>query len=333
MHHDPIVFVIFIIFAGAAILATVALYARLSLLLVYIVLGGLMGPSGLKLVPDPELVQNLSQIGVIFLLFLLGATLKPQKLISLLRVSLVVTLATSFIFLTVGMGIALLFGFGLLQSLLVGACMMFSSTIIGLKLLPTTVLHHRHMGELIISILLIQDLIAVLILLLLQADWEQVVPVLEILNLLGRLLGLMLFALLFARYVLMRFIARFDRIHEYIFLMAIGWCLGMAQLATAIGLSPEIGAFIGGIALATHPISMFIAESLRPLRDFFLVIFFFALGARFDLAIVQGIWLQALVLAAVFLILKPLCFRWLIQRTGEPGDWSSEVGVPSWSDQ
>ena len=76
---------------------------------------------------------------------------------------------------------------------------------------------------------------------------------------------------------------RFDQIPEYLFLLAIGWCLGVAELATVIGLSHEVGAFIAGVTLATSPIARFIAESLKPLRDFFLVLFFFALGAGFDI--------------------------------------------------
>ena len=109
--------------------------------------------------------------------------------------------------------------------------------------------------------------------------------------------------------------------------MAIGWCLSMAELAHAIGLSAEIGAFIAGVMLATNPIALFIAESLKPLRDFFLVIFFFSLGASFDLSIVNAVLLPSLVFAAVFLMLKPFSFDWLLQRYGEESGRSHEVGV------
>ncbi len=80
------------------------------------------------------------------------------------------------------------------------------------------------------------------------------------------------------RYVLLPLITRFDRFHEYIFLLAIGWCLGLAESARALGLSEEIGAFIAGIAIATSPISQYIAVNLKPLRDFFLILFFFSVG-------------------------------------------------------
>lgn len=87
----------------------------------------------------------------------------------------------------------------------------------------------------------------------------------------------MLVLFLFERYILIKLLARFDRTQEYVFLLSIGWCLGISVLAQTIGLSEDIGAFIAGVALASSPISLFIAESLKPLRDFFLVMFFFRL--------------------------------------------------------
>lgn len=327
MHSDPIIFTIFLIFAGAALLATLALYARQSLLVVYIVLGVLLGPSVSNLVSDPALIRGLSHIGIIFLLFLLGVNLGPQKLIEQFRMSTIVTGASSLLFLLTGGVLALLLGFSLIEAIVIGAAMMFSSTIIALKLLPTTVLHHQHTGEIIISILLFQDLIAILILMLLPADWQAGFPFMQILKLLASLFGLLAFALLFERYVLIKLIARFDRIQEYIFLMAIGWCLSMAELASLFGLSAEIGAFIAGIVLATNPIALYIGESLKPLRDFFLVIFFFALGAGFNLHIIGEVLLPSLLIAAVFMLLKPYGFKWLLGRAGEVGERRLEIGV------
>ena len=235
MHNDAIFFTIFLIFSGAAVLSTLALYARQSLLVVYIALGVLLGPSVFNLVTDAKVISDIANIGIVFLLFLLGMNLDPQKLLHMLRETTLVTGLSSLLFLLVGGGIALLFGFSWIEALIIGAAMMFSSTIIGLKLLPTTVLHHKHTGEIIISVLLVQDLIAILILLLLPADWSQTLPWLEIGQMFLSLLGLIAFAWLFERYVLIRLIARFDRIREYIFLMAIGWCLGLAQLGTLVG--------------------------------------------------------------------------------------------------
>jgi Kef-type K+ transport system membrane component KefB len=109
--------------------------------------------------------------------------------------------------------------------------------------------------------------------------------------------------------------------------MAIGWCLGIAELAATMGLSHEIGAFIAGVALATNPIALFIGESLKPLRDFFLIIFFFSLGASFNLEMINAVLLPAILLAALTLFIKPLVFRYLLRGAGETSQRSGEIGV------
>ena len=137
MTTESIVFYIFLIFTGAAVLATLALYARQSLLVVYILLGVLAGPSAFGLVSDDVVIKQIAHIGVIFLLFLIGINLPPQKLLLMLRKTSVIAGVSSLLFFVLGMICGLLFGFGLVESGVIGAALMFSSTIIGLKLLPT----------------------------------------------------------------------------------------------------------------------------------------------------------------------------------------------------
>jgi Kef-type K+ transport system membrane component KefB len=323
MQSQQLLFFIFLIFTGAAVLATLALYARQSMLVAYILLGVALGPWGAGLVSDVALLQNMAQIGIIFLLFLLGLHLPPQKLLHMFREAALVTFVSAALFAFMGFGIAWLFGFSMVESAWVGVALMFSSTIIGLKLLPTTVLHHRHTGEIVISVLLLQDLIAIVALILLHGAAGGHVSATEIALLGVSLPGLIAFAFLFERYVLVPLLLRFDRIQEYIFLVAIGWCLGIAELAHWIGLSHEIGAFVAGVAIATGPIALFIAENLRPLRDFFLIVFFFSLGAGFNLDALEQVALPAVALAVAALFLKPLVFEKLLQ-------WQKEQKVDAW---
>jgi Kef-type K+ transport system membrane component KefB len=327
MPHDSILFSIFLIFTGAAVLAAIALYARQSLLVAYILLGGLVGPWGLKLVSDAAIIQQIGHIGIIFLLFLLGLNLQPAQLVRMLREAIMVTVISSLFFGIVGMLTGWAFGYSHLESLIIGAVMMFSSTIIGLKLLPTTALHHRHVGQVMISILLLQDILAIGILLFLEGlshtgmEWQQVASLALSLPL------LVIISLLFERFILQRLMRRFDTIQEYIFLTAIGWCLGIAQLAEMMGLSYEIGAFIAGVSLATNPIALFIAESFKPLRDFFLIMFFFSLGASFNITILPDVIIPAAVLASLMLVLRPIVFARLLRQSGESSGLSNEVGV------
>lgn len=327
MDTGSITFSFFLIFTGAAVLASIALYTRQPLIIAYIVLGAGLGPYGLHLVTDVQLLADISHVGIIFLLFLLGLDMQPQALWVTLRNSTLVALISSLLFLLTGFGVASLFGFAMLDSLVIGAAMMFSSTIIGIKLLPVTILHHRHIGDLMIGLLLIQDLLAILVLMWLLSvsdNGAENAP-----GLAQTLLSLPLLAagaLATVRYILLPLITRFDRFHEYIFLLAIGWCLGLSEAANAVGLSAEIGAFIAGITIATSPISQYIAVSLKPLRDFFLVLFFFSVGARFDLGLLEQVLLPAVVLSLLVLGLKPVVYRFLLGGVSEKRSLAWDLG-------
>jgi len=326
MANETILFTLFMIFTGAAVLAASALYARQSLLVVYIFAGLVFGPSGLKLVTDPVLIQEISHTGIIFLLFLMGINLPADKLIHLVRKTTFVTTVSSLVFFLAGFLVATVSGFGMVEGLIVGAAAMFSSTIVGLKLLPTTVLHHRHQGEIIISILLLQDILAIVVLTILQVGDLSGFPWQDLLLLFVALIAISIFAYFFHRYALVRIIAKFDRIQEFIFVVTIGWCLGIAQLAASFNLSYEIGAFIAGVVFAANPIALFVSEMLKPLRDFFLVLFFFSLGATFHIDVAQTVFIPATLLALLLLVVKPLTFKFLLERTSETPQDSQEIG-------
>ena len=316
MEHD-VIQTFFLIFSGAAALASLALVGRQPLLVAYIALGAILGPHGLGMVADVELIGQIASIGIIFLLFLLGLDMQPQALLNVLRQVTHITLISSLLFAAVGYGTAYLFNYSHLECMIVGTSMMFSSTIIGIKLLPTTVLHHKHSGELMIGMLLMQDFLAIFVLLVLisgvsDSNSENLITFGNSLVALPLLIG---GAVLAVRIILQPLFARFDRIGEYVFLLAIGWCLGVAELAEVIGLSREIGAFVAGISLATSPIAQYIALNLKPLRDFFLILFFFSLGGAFDLALIPHIIVPALVLAAAMLCVKPVIYKFLLAKS------------------
>ena len=326
MVGDPLLFSFFLIFTLAAVLATLALFTRQPLVVAYIAIGIILGPSVTSLISDPGLINSIAKIGIIFLLFLLGLDMQPSKLGNMLKDALYVGILSSVIFFGSGFLVGWGFGYTMAESVIIGLAMMFSSTIIGIKLLPTTVLHHRHTGELVVSLLLIQDLLAIIALLVLTGGLLDFDGVAKIIKVIVALPLLVLSAWIFVKYILLKLLTKFDAFHEYIFLVAIGWCLGLAELANYIGLSHEIGAFVAGVSLATSPIALFIAHHLKPLRDFFLVLFFFSLGAGFQLGLLSNVIIPALVLTAVALLLKPVVFRLLLFRISETSAKSWEVG-------
>ena len=315
----------FLIFTGAAVLATVALYTRQPLIIAYIAIGVILGPSATSLISDPTLIRGVAEIGIIFLLFLLGLDMQPSKLGNMLQDALFVGICSCLIFFGLGFGVGLAFGFGFIEAGVIGMAMMFSSTIIGIKLLPTTVLHHRRTGELVISLLLIQDVVAIVILLLLTGE-ETSSLVTKLLSVIVALPLLAVSAMLFVKYVLLKLLEKFDAFHEYIFLIAIGWCLGLSAIASMVGLSHEIGAFIAGVSVATSPIALYIANHLKPLRDFFLILFFFSIGAEFQLGLLSSVIVPATILAAVVLVAKPIVFKLLLGQIKDADDKAWEIG-------
>lgn len=317
----------FVIFAGAAALAAVALYTRQPLIVAYIVIGCVFGPHGASLVADDRLLAEIGQIGIIFLLFLVGLDLPPAKLKDMIGESVLTALGSSLLFFGLGFGVLALFGFTLVEAAIAGIACMFSSTILGIKLLPTTVLHHRHTGEIVISLLLIQDLIAVVALLVLAGfddeggHWATTALTVAVaLPVVGGT------AYAGVRFVVVPLLARFDVFREFTFLLAVGWCLGIASLAHVLSLSWEIGAFVAGVSLATSPIAQYITENLRPLRDFFLVLFFFSVGAAINPMLLLHVWMPTLLLALVLVAVKPPVFRALLQWRKEPREVAAEVG-------
>jgi Kef-type K+ transport system membrane component KefB len=323
---DNIILELALIFAGASILATIFLYLKQPIILAYISLGMLAGPWGLGFFEDPSHIEHISHLGIILLMFLIGLNLHPQKLSALLKRTTPVTLATCLLFALPAMLITRLFHFSWTESLIVGLSLMFSSTVVCVKLIPTSSLHHKHIGEIIISILLLQDIIAVGLILFLHNGTATNIYI-KGLFLLVKMLFFSAGSYLFVRYGILLLFRRFDKIQDYIFIMSLGWCLLCAKVASALGLSYEIGAFVAGIMLATSQISLFISEGLKPIREFFLILFFFSIGAQFDFLVTKEVVIPGLILAGIILVMKPPVFNVAFRLAGESAGLAKELGI------
>ncbi len=316
-----------LIFAGSAILATIFLYLKQPVILSYIALGAIVGPSGIALIQNSTHLEQIAHLGVIFLLFLIGLNLHPNKLYALFRKVALITLVTSLLFAITVSCIAFLCGFSLFDSLIIGLALVFSSTVIGLKLIPTTELHHRHIGEIIVSVLLFQDILAILLILFLTRGSSDTSMSLFVAFLLLKGVLLVASAMLFVKYCILFLFKKFDVIQEYIFIVALGWCLAVAGIAKYLGLSYEIGAFVAGFSLAISPISLIISERFKSLREFFLILFFFALGAQLDVSLLRQVLLPGILIALFLVVFKPIAFYKAFRMTGEKGELSKELAV------
>ena len=306
-------------------LAWLALHLRQPIILAYILAGVVLGPSGLKLITSIEFIDHVSDIGITLLLFLAGITLHPRELIKLLGSTLLLTIGTGAIITFVATLALLASGLDPIEATVAGAAMMFSSTILVIKLMPTTTLHQQHMGAMGISILIIQDLIAVFLIAAIKGT-ETMTVTGTLLSILtgGALVGV---ALLAERYLLRKALAKVSRYDELLNLAVLAWCFSISLGADLVGLNHETGAFIAGIALANSPLSRYLSENLKFFRDFFLVLFFFTLGAGLDFSIMRELALPALLISALMLVLKPLLYRKALLMTGETAKVSRDLGL------
>ena len=321
-----ILFELAVIMVGAAVLGTLFLCLRQPIVIAYIAIGFALGPGGLGLIKETTHLEQIAHVGVILLLFLIGLNLQPQKLLAIFQKTALLTMSTSLLFALVATTFALLLQFSLSSSLLIGAAMMFSSTVVGLKLVPTTTLHHKRTGEVMTGVLLLQDLLAILLILLLSGGGSEH-PIIEFGLLLLKFIALGIALFFGVRGVVLPLLTRFDVVQEYTFVATLGWCLLGAEAAHILGLSYEIGAFTAGISIASSPVARAIAEHLKPLREFFLILFFFAIGARLNLQIDPLLLTAAVIFGILLVPLKAIIFRKAFEWSGEKPSASKELSV------
>tara|TARA_B100000989_G_C19521642_1_gene464478 strand:- start:1002 stop:2174 length:1173 start_codon:yes stop_codon:yes gene_type:complete len=317
------------VYGGAAVISTIALLSGQSMIIGYILLGIIFGPFGIALVTDPEIALQVGHVGMIFLLFLAGLHLDPKNLLEMLKKAVFVTITTSVVFVVVVFALLVsLGGFTMTECVVLALSMMFSSTLLGLKLLPSDRLHSHPVGETIISVLLIQDLLAILLMVVFNVVGKGSSSYEDIFKLVFSIPLLLGGAFFVERFVLTRLFGIFESVREYLFILAVGWCLLMSEFAAILDLSREIGAFVAGVSIASGSVSVYLAECLSPLRDFFLVLFFFSIGAGLDFDTVVSLSIPTIILAVTLMIMKPLMYWFVLnleKDTDQGHNW--EAGV------
>jgi len=314
-----------IVVVFSALLAWVALFFRQPIIIAYIFCGILIGPWGLSLVKQVDFVDRIAHIGIPLLLFLAGLDLKPRHFAELLKNSWWQTLGSCFLVALISSLFAFIWGFDVIDSLFLGQALMFSSTILVVKLLPTTTLHQKMMGAFCIAILIAQDVLAVGVLMMITST--AAVGASQIFFLAFKGVLLLGVALLVEQFFVRRMMEYCDQFHETLYLLSLAWCMGVAMLAKELGFSYEVGAFIAGMTLARSPIALFLAQGLKFFRDFFLVLFFFVLGARLDLFLTVRLLWPAVLLGIFLVIVKPLVFSSLFQFSRGQGINLKEASV------
>jgi Kef-type K+ transport system membrane component KefB len=302
---------------------------RQPLVISYILAGILVGPQLLNIIQQPESLEIFSQAGIIFLLFIVGIHLNPQVLKEVGKAALITGLGQVLFTTLLGFGLTQLLGFDTVSSIFIAIALTFSSTIIIMKLIADKKELNELYAKVSIGFLLVQDLAATLILILMPMLSPQNTSAnvgIELVKLLSITIILTLLLALSARYLLPKLLSAIANSVELLFLTAITWGLTVASIFVTVGLSVEVGALFAGIALSVSPFAEEISSRLRPLRDFFLVMFFILLGSHLDLSSLTAVLFPSLILSLFVLIGNPLIVYILMRLLQYPRKVSFKAG-------
>jgi len=311
LHTSPFYELTALIVLAAAI-GSVGLLLRQPMIVSFIAVGVLAGPSALGIVQSHEHIELLAELGIAVLLFLVGLKLDLKLIRSLGPVALATGLGQVTFTSVIGFLIGLALGLDTVTSLYVAVALTFSSTIIIVKLLSDKREVDSLHGRIAIGFLIVQDLVVVLAMMVLSGfgvgaqngtDGSVLVHIGIVL-----LYGLMMlgFILLFVRYVATSLVSRIAHSQELLVIFAIGWAALLAAIGSQLGFSKELGGLLAGISLASTPFREAIVARLSTLRDFLLLFFFIALGSQLDLGLLGAQIAPALAFSVFVLIGNPL---------------------------
>jgi Kef-type K+ transport system membrane component KefB len=307
-----------IILGIAALGGILGKFLKQPLIVMFIVVGILVGPSGFNLLESKDQFYLLAEMGIAILLFIVGLKLDIKLIKTMGVISLLTGLGQVIFTSVVGYFIGLSFGFGNIESLYIAVALTFSSTIIIVKLLSDKKELDTLHGKIAIGFLIVQDLVVILMMIVLTAigresDGNALFDFLKIL--LSGLLLLVVIAFLM-RFVFPKLVEWLASSSELLVLFSICWAIILSALGDYLGFSKEVGAFLAGISLASTPYRETLSARLTSLRDFLLLFFFIYLGSQLNMAILGAKVKEALVFSLFVLLGNPLIVMLIMGRMG-----------------
>lgn len=287
---------------------------RQPLIIAYVIAGITAGPMFFDILQeDKDFYELFAQVGVVLLLFVIGLNLNFRKLKSIGKVSTITGLGQVLFTGTIGTGLLLWMGLSVISAAYLAVAITFSSTIIILKLLADKKDTDTIYGKHTIGLMLVQDIIALGVMVAIGLMQTGSMDVSGILWLLGK--GIVAVAVIFAaaKYLLPRIIKHIASSVEFLFIFTITWCFSIASLLYVLGFSLEIGAIAAGVALSSSPYQLEIGSRIKPLRDFFLVIFFIVLGSEMHIGSISNLWQSGVILSVFILFGNPFILYFLFR--------------------
>jgi Kef-type K+ transport system membrane component KefB len=306
MHEANIFTELSLVLVVVALVAGLMRLFRQPLILGYILTGILVGPLALDLIHAKEAFEGFSEIGIALLLFIIGLGMNITVIRNLGKVTLLTAASILLSVGTVGLVASLALGFDATTSWIIGLALFFSSTIIILKVLSDKREVSRLHGQIAIGVIIVDDIVATLAMVVITAMSQGSMEFHE-LGLLGlKAFGLGLLLFVAGAKIIPALSKQFAKSQEYLFLFAVAWGFGIASLFDLAGFSHEVGALFAGVSLASLPYATEMGTRLKPLRDFFVVLFFVFLGEQFVFDDFSGVFVPALILSLIVIIGKPL---------------------------
>ncbi len=284
----------------------------------YILAGIVTGPYFLNVLHSTHELELFSKVGIVFLLFIVGLHLNPKVIKEVGSISLVTGIGQVVFTSLIGFFLAILLGIDRLAALYVAIALTFSSTIIILKLLADKKDLQKLYAKIAIGFLLVQDVIATFVLIgvtvFTNGGEAGLLYTLGLTFIKG--FGLLVGLYFFTSLVLQKLTSYIARSQELLFLFSLAWGTGLASLFLLLGFSIEIGALVAGVTMSLTPYADEMSSRLKPLRDFFIIIFFILLGSQMVLANLSTIILPALFLSLFVLIGNPIIVILLMNLAG-----------------
>jgi len=311
---EALIFDIAVILIISAVLAFIAKLLKQPLIPAYVIAGLIIGPLVFGFVRNFEIIQAFSEIGIAFLLFTAGLEISFRKIkeANLKKIALIGLIQVAIIFFVAFFSKSL-FDLTTLQASYIGIILAFGSTMVDIKLLADAgelvTLH----GRLVLGILLFQDLVAIIAIVVFTTGGFSLYPLVLALS---KLVAIILFAMFFQKYVMNKIFRFAAKSTELLFLASLGVLFLFIILAYLSELSIVIGAFIAGVSLANSPFKIELESRISPLRDFFAILFFVALGMQVVFTGFERSFTLFLALLLGALIIKPIITFILLRITG-----------------
>lgn len=297
-----------IILALAALLGLIGQLLKQPLIVMFIALGIIVGPSVLDIVKSKDNIHLLAEIGIVVLLFIVGLKLDLRIIKAVGKIALLTGLGQVLFTSLFGYFIGLALGFTSLHSFYIAVALTFSSTIIIVKLLSDKKEIDSLHGQIAIGFLIVQDIVVILVMIVLSAIQKGGETSLsqDITRTLIAGVGLLAFTFITMKWVIPKVTNYLAKSQELLTLFAIAWAVTLASVGELIGFSGEVGAFLAGMSLASSDFKDSISSRLVSLRDFLLLFFFVNLGANLDLSIIGSQVSSAIYFSLFVLIGNPI---------------------------